>query len=75
MNITAEDFERATGHAPEQDDLERCNCDKAGQLGHDFCGWSETYGKPNFLLPYNLVRVERLVKEITNSHERQRDQS
>lgn len=38
--ITAEFFEQATGRAPIEDDLERCNCDQAGTMGHEFCGWN-----------------------------------
>ncbi len=38
--ITAEQFKEATGHEPFNDDLERCNCEKAGQLLHMSCGWN-----------------------------------
>jgi len=46
--ITRENFIEATGREPEQDDLERCNCDKAGEVGHMFCGWDYTLNKPVF---------------------------
>ena len=47
--ITAKQFKKATGYAPRDDDLERCNCPKAGQLGHTLCGWSDTMGMPSFI--------------------------
>ena len=50
--ITAEEFEKATGHPPVQDDLERCNCDKAGQMGHWQCGWDEERNLPVFVTGY-----------------------
>lgn len=47
--ITAEQYEAATGHAPEHDDLERSNCDKAGQIGHTQCGWDDDRNLPEFI--------------------------
>ena len=32
------EFEKVTGRKPEQDDLERANCDQAGKIGHWGCG-------------------------------------
>jgi len=46
--ITAERFEQATGWAPEDDELDRCNCDRAGEVGHYVCGWCKTHDKPFF---------------------------
>lgn len=46
--ITREDFHQATGVWPEQDDLIRCNCEKAGQILHQMCGWDEERNLPNF---------------------------
>ena len=48
MTITAEYFEKATGYPPEQDDLDRCNCEKAGQIGHFSCGWDDEHDLPVF---------------------------
>jgi hypothetical protein len=48
MKITAAMFKKATGCKPEQDDLERCNCDKAGTLLHQYCGWDEETNLPKF---------------------------
>lgn len=45
--MDAEEFEKVTGCKPEQDDLARANCSKAGQLGHTGCGICE-HGKPVF---------------------------
>lgn len=47
--ITAEQFQAATGHQPKDDDLERCNCPKAGQIGHQHCGWDADRGLPRFI--------------------------
>lgn len=49
MPITAQQFEQATGHAPERDDLERCNCPQAGTVGHWQCGWDEVANLPVFM--------------------------
>lgn len=46
--ITAEHFTARVGYPPEKDDLERCNCPKAGQIGHLACGWNEFYDMPVF---------------------------
>lgn len=53
MEITAEMFREATGHEPIQDDLERSNCPKAGQVGHNDCGWDEHHNLPRFMVPLN----------------------
>lgn len=47
--ITAEVFKLATGDDPVQDDLERCNCAKAGELGHSQCGWNYARNLPMFM--------------------------
>ena len=47
--ITADDFEQLTGQAPKQDDLERVNCDEAGNAGHHQCGLCEQCGYPRFI--------------------------
>lgn len=47
--ITEEIFEKSTGYKPEYDDLERSNCDKAGQIGHSMCGWDKQRNMPNFI--------------------------
>ena len=49
MNITAELFKQYVGREPEDDDLERCNCEKAGQAGHMMCGWNCTERLPAYM--------------------------
>jgi len=49
--ITEDIFFTATGRAPENDDLERVNCQKAGEPGHFSCGWCPVCGGPNFECP------------------------
>jgi len=48
MKITRKKFVEATGREPIQDDLERSNCNLAGQIGHSCCGWNIRYNKPQF---------------------------
>jgi hypothetical protein len=55
--ITAEQFEDATGHPPQDDDLERCNCPEAGSLMHQYCGWDHERNLPEF------IAVARRLKE------------
>ena len=45
--ITAEDYEKATGSKPIQDDVERANCSRAGVAGHESCGWCVKNNVPN----------------------------
>ena len=47
--ITPEQFEYYVGRAPMDDDMERCNCSKAGQTGHDQCGWNLKHNLPVFM--------------------------
>jgi len=46
MQITKKLFKEYTGREPENDDLERCNCKKAGLLGHQQCGWCKVRNIP-----------------------------
>ena len=50
MKITEEYFEKCVGSKPIQDDLERCNCPKAGQPMHLSCGWNKKLNKPVFMV-------------------------
>lgn len=62
MKITREKFIAATGSEPKQDDLERCNCDKAGQFTHTMCGWNEEFDLPQFMvgiIGYEVVKERR----------------
>jgi hypothetical protein len=47
--ITESFFIKFTGEVPINDDLERCNCKKAGEPGHKFCGWNYSKNKPMFM--------------------------
>ena len=44
--ITAKTFEEKTGFIPVDDDLERASCPKAGELGHQCCGWCKKHDGP-----------------------------
>ena len=46
--IAAKYFKEATGREPEQDDLERSNCNKAGHPFHSCCGWDWELNLPKF---------------------------
>lgn len=47
--INAAIFEHAVGRAPENDDLDRCNCVDAGRPGHSSCGWCHACYQPRFM--------------------------
>lgn len=55
-NITREMYIAATGYEPEQDDLERCNCNKAGEVLHQSCGWDSKRNLPVFMPSSNVRR-------------------
>ena len=42
-------FVKATGSEPDQDDLERVSCNRAGDFGHRQCGWCIECDKPRFM--------------------------
>ena len=46
--ITQAYFFEATGRYPEDDDLDRVNCSKAGEDGHMCCGWNWEKNLPVF---------------------------
>lgn len=46
-NWTAEDFKRNLGMEPEADDLDRINCEHAGDFGHRGCGLC-SHDRPKF---------------------------
>lgn len=50
MTITREKFIEAVGREPVLDDLQRCNCDRAGLAGHYGCGWNYMLDKPQFVV-------------------------
>ena len=55
--ITPRRFEAVVGYPPKDDDIERCNCEKAGQIGHYYCGWDTINNKPRFMtgIPYRDI--------------------
>ena len=53
--ITEEIFTEATGFKPIKDDLERCNCEYAGESGHWQCGWNIALNKPVFMVGTGLT--------------------
>ena len=55
--MTTEEFTDLTGNAPEQDDLERVNCDIVGSLGHSQCGICEQCGYPRFIPKFDGERL------------------
>ena len=46
--ITEDYFLEKVGRAPKNDDLERCNCELAGEDGHFMCGWCNLCDLPRF---------------------------
>lgn len=49
MTITVKAFIAATGRKPVQDDMDRVNCERAGECGHMFCGWNTEKNLPRFM--------------------------
>lgn len=49
LEMSAEEFECIVGYPPVDDDLERCNCQKAGEVGHYYCGWNQKLNRPMFM--------------------------
>jgi len=47
--MTAEEFKEMTGADPDQDDLERVNCDRVGEYGHRSCGVCPEHNLPRFM--------------------------
>lgn len=70
MAITREKFIEATGREPQDDDLDRVNCDKAGQIGHYCCGWDEQADKPHFDTMRRLwsAGLATCTLELSHSH-------
>lgn len=57
---TEQDFINATGHEPEQDDLERCNCEHKNEIDHQSCGICEEHNMPVFMCHecFHLVNID-----------------
>ena len=61
MKITSKIFEEKTKVKPEHDDLERCNCSLAGEVGHYQCGWCQRHDKPRFLCGCLVTKRNELI--------------
>ena len=48
--ITEELFKQYVGREPQDDDLDRCNCNNAGKAGHNMCGWNNKQNLPVFMV-------------------------
>ncbi len=59
--ITAESFTKHVGFPPENDDLERCNCEKAGELGHFSCGWDHSKNLPRYMTGFVINPTDESV--------------
>lgn len=57
--IDADTYTAATGRPPQDDDLDRANCDRAGDLGHLACGWDTTRNIPGYAAATTSVRHAR----------------
>jgi hypothetical protein len=57
--IDAETYTAATGRPPQDDDLDRANCPKTGDLGHLACGWDTTRNIPRAVAMTTNVRDAR----------------
>ncbi len=54
--ITKEIFRQMVDAFPEHDDLDRCNCEQAGYIGHWACGICKKCNKPRFICGHLLKR-------------------
>ena len=52
--MNKEEYFRSTGYVPEQDDLQRANCKKAGEPMHSCCGWCKEHDLPIFMCGCSL---------------------
>jgi len=68
MTITREQFIAATGEEPMNDDLDRCNCTKAGQAGHYSCGWNRKHNMPVFMVGPEPVTEEQSRQRISSTN-------
>ena len=59
--MTADEFTVKAGYSPINDDLERANCPRAGEVGHWFCGICR-HGTP-------LLACVRCQLEMVRSHD------
>ena len=66
--ITAEHFKKVTGRDPEQDDLERSNCKRAGKIGHLMCGWDTERDMPNFIPGLSIQEKKDVERTIAQLH-------
>lgn len=57
--VDADTYTAATGRPPQDDDLDRANCPKAGDLGHLACGWDATRNVPKTVAMTTNVRDAR----------------
>ena len=58
--IDAKKFKEMTGNDPADDDLERCNCEKAGKPGHLSCGICEDHNQPRFRCGCLLLGAKKI---------------
>ncbi len=70
MKITKKMFIEMTGRKPQDDDLERCNCNLVGNIGHWSCGICLEHNKPRFECGCNFVNVSpnKRPTHLTNSN-------
>jgi hypothetical protein len=61
--ITAEHYREATGRFVVDDELDRANCERAGQLGHTMCGWCHKHDLPNSICATNPATGECLASD------------
>lgn len=64
MIITAQKFAKSMGCEPQDDDLERCNCQLAGRCGHYACGWDARLDRAKFACnPRGWMGTAELIAE------------
>ena len=54
--MTKKEYTARFGRAPERDDLERANCEHAGEFSHWFCGVCQQCGKPRAMCGHFYIK-------------------
>ena len=63
--MTYDEFTKATGREPINDDLERANCAKAGQAGHHCCGICGVCFLPRFECKCQKLKEQAMNEKLT----------
>jgi hypothetical protein len=66
--IDSKYFKHCVGREPELDDLDRCNCSKAGELCHMNCGWCHECNLPVFECGHIKINLNTIDSKTSFIH-------